>query len=195
MKFSENYEKIMGSKPKLQVLKHVLSTGFEMSGRELARITDLSHMTINRILKYFYSINLVKMRRYGRTYAWTANEESYLYKKLKTVITGMKEIDPLPDLKNFLLKKTQMPGIIRAYIFGSVGKAKEAADSDIDYFVIVKDARVKHELEEKLAQAGLECIRVFGNSLSPYILTVNEYEEKKDKLAVIKNAEKGIRVV
>jgi predicted nucleotidyltransferase len=135
------------------------------------------------------------MRRYGRTYSWTANEGSYLYKKLKIVIAGMKEIDPLPELKDFLLKKTRIPGIIRAYIFGSVARGKEAADSDIDYFVIVKDAQAKAALEEKLEQAGLECIRIFGNSLSPYILTEKEYGEKKDRLAVIKNAEKGIRVV
>jgi predicted nucleotidyltransferase len=195
MRFNENYERMIGSEVKLKILRHVLSPGFEASGRELARMTGLSHMSVNRNMKYFYNINLVKFRRYGRTFSWSANEESYLYGKLKPVINDITAIEPMNDLKKFLLKKLKAPGVVSAGIFGSVSKAKEKADSDIDLFVVVKDEAAKKVLDKSLGDAGLECMRIFGNHLAPYILTVKEYRSKKNKLAVVAEAEKGITII
>jgi predicted nucleotidyltransferase len=195
MKFSENFAEILGSRPKLQILKHIMTPGFEINGRELSRMTGLSHMTVNRIMKYFYANNLVKLKRYGRTYSWTANGESYLYEKLKKVIAGIKELDPMNDLNSYVTKKVQSPGVIKAFIYGSIAKGKEQSDSDIDVFVIVKDGNAKQLLAEKLEKASLESMRIFGNMISPYILTAGEYESKKNRLAVVAEAEKGIRIV
>jgi predicted nucleotidyltransferase len=195
MRFNENYEKLIGTETKLKILRHVLSPGFEANGRELARMTGLSHMSVNRNMKYFYNINLVKLRRYGRTFSWSANEESYLYTKLKSVVSDIMAIEPMNDLKKFLVKKLKSPGVISARIFGSVSKAKEKDDSDIDLFVVVKDEAAKKALDKSLEDAGLECMRIFGNPLAPYILTDKEYGLKKNRLAVVAEAEKGIRIV
>lgn len=195
MRFNENYEKLIGTETKLKILRHVFSPGFEANGRELARITGLSHMSVNRNMKYFYNINLVKLRRYGRTFSWSANEESYLYGKLKSVISDIMAIEPMNDLKKFLVKKLKAQGVVSARIFGSVSKAKEKDDSDIDLFVVVKDETAKNALDKSLEDAGLECMRIFGNPLAPYILTEKEYSLKKNRLAVVAEAEKGIRIV
>lgn len=195
MKFNEGYEKILASRTKLKILKHVMSPGFEANGRELARMTQLSHMSVNRAMKYFYNINLVKLKRYGRTFSWSANEESYLYAKLKNVIKSMTVLEPMDDLKAFLVKKLQAPGVIGARIFGSVSKGKEQEDSDIDLFVIVSNESVKKIIVDSLEKAGLECLRVFGNSLSPYVLTESEYKIKRKTLAVVIEAEKGIKII
>ncbi len=195
MRFNEDYEKMIGSEVKLRILKHLFSPGFEANGRELARMTGLSHMSVNRNMKYFYNINLVKLRRYGRTFSWSANEESYLYGKLKPVISDITAIEPMNDLKKFLIKRLKSPGIVSARIFGSVSKAKEKPDSDIDLFVVVKDEAAKEALDKSLGDAGLECVKIFGNQLAPYILTVKEYGSKRNKLAVVAEAEKGIVII
>lgn len=195
MRFNESYEKILISKTKIKILKHVLSPGFEANGRELARMTKLSHMSVNRTMKYFYNINLVKLKRYGRTFSWSANEESYLYAKLKTLIKNMLALEPMADLKAFLVKKLQAPGVIGARIFGSISKGKEKEDSDVDLFVIVSNEGVKKTVVDSLEKTGLECLRVFGNSLSPYVLTESEYKTKRKKLAVVIEAEKGIKII
>jgi predicted nucleotidyltransferase len=158
-------------------------------------MTGLSHMSVNRNMKYFYNINLVRLKRYGRTFAWSANEESYLYVKLRQVIKDIMAIEPLRDLKAFLLQKLKMTGVISAYIFGSVSKGREKEDSDIDLFVVALDESVKKTLVDKLDRAGLECLRIFGNALSPYVLTQSEYGSKRKKLSVVAEAEKGIKII
>lgn len=195
MRFNEDYEKLIGSETKLKILKHILSGGFEANGRELARLTGLSHMSVNRNMKYFYNKNLVKLKRYGKTFSWSANEESYLYMKLKPLISDITAIDPMGDLKKFIVKKLKMPGVVSARIFGSVSRAKEKDDSDIDLFVVVKNESAKATAAEALDNAGLECAKIFGNALSPYILTEKEYKVKKGKLAVVVEADKGIKII
>ncbi|HNZ29964.1 MAG TPA: nucleotidyltransferase domain-containing protein, partial [Candidatus Goldiibacteriota bacterium] len=80
------------------------------------------------------------------------------------------------------------------YLYGSVASGQEKPDSDIDLLIVVKDEEAANEIEPLLERLEKRCLMLYGNPLSPYILTQKEFMAKKG-LPVIKNAMKGIKII
>jgi len=93
-----------------------------------------------------------------------------------------------------IIKNLKGLPVNKAVIFGSVAQGAEKPDSDIDLFVLIGGAEEKKKTEDNLKELSFLCGEIFGNTLHFYILTEYEYK-KKEKSELIKNIEKGIRVV
>lgn len=178
---------------KLAMLKYVLVRGFNMTGRELARISGVSHTSVNRVMREFESAGLVSWRRAGTAIMWRSNHESYAFAALEPLY-GRVSVPPVEELKKEIISYLPRNGIIRVILFGSVAEKREKEGSDIDLFILVDDKKAAEKTEKELKEFGFLCIKKYGNALTPYILTQKEYAQKKN-LALIKNIEKGVRLV
>src|SRR3989338_3739699 len=100
MIFRDFLEKSIGSYAKVKIIKYILADGGISSENEIARLLDLSPMTVNRVMKVFMELNLVTQSRAGGANIWKLNKESWSYSILKPI----KDIraNPLEELKSML---------------------------------------------------------------------------------------------
>jgi len=195
MKFNISLPKLLNSGTKIKIVKFLLTHQASMSEREIASVLKVSHMSVNRTLRELAGINLMDFIAVGKAHLWKVNRGSYAFRVLSEFINGISRIPaPLEDLKAVILK--QIPGklIKKAILFGSVAGGIEKADSDIDVFLLVKDAKARKKLEIALEKLSNSCLERYGNRLSPYILTEHEMEFKKSS-KLIAEINKGIEML
>ena len=194
MKFHMLLLDVLNSKTKIKIVKFLLTHEVSMSEREMASILNVSHMSINRIMRELANLNFVDFITVGKAHLWKVNRKSYTFKMLSALIKGVVSTkEPLEDLRNTLLKNLPKVLTKKVVLFGSVAKASEKINSDIDIFILVKNERDKEKIETSIEKLSNICFDVYGNRLAPYILTEQEIKQKKD-LKILSEINKGIQI-
>jgi len=194
MKFHMLLLDVLNSKTKIKIVKFLLTHEVSMSEREMASILNVSHMSINRIMRELANLNFVDFITVGKAHLWKVNRKSYTFKMLSALIKGVVSTkEPLEDLRNTLLKNLPKVLTKKVVLFGSVAKASEKTNSDIDIFILVKNERDKEKIETSIEKLSNICFDVYGNRLAPYILTEQEIKQKKD-LKILSEINKGIQI-
>ncbi len=194
MKFNFSPVEIITSKTKMKIVKFLLSHEAAMSEREIASVLNVSHMSINRIMKELANINFVNYVAIGKAHLWKVNRKSYAFKVLSQLIKDLSNINvPLEDLKKTILENVAGSNIKKVVLFGSVAKGLERENSDIDVFILVKNMKMKKEVETVLERLSNKCFDLYGNRLAPYILTEHEIKKRRN-LSVISEINKGIQI-
>lgn len=195
MQFELSLDKIIGSKAKIKILKYLFGHQASMSENELAKVVKVSVMTINRLMKELHEMNLVSMERVGNANVWSVNKESYAYAALSKAINEIAVIPaPLEHLKNTLTDNIPKGLVKKVTLYGSVAQGKSKPNSDIDLFILVRSPKETEELSATIDKLSNLCFSLYGNRLAPYILTDAQLEEKKT-LPILKEIEKGIRII
>ena len=99
----------------------------------------------------------------------------------------------LEELKSSISKTLPKTLIKKVILFGSVAKGLEKVNSDIDIFILVKDATSKKRLEPSIDKLSNLCFEIYGNRLAPYILTESEMRQKKN-LKIIFAVNTGLQI-
>lgn len=186
--------RLLKSPHKLKIVKFLLNHEAAMSEREMASVVGVSHMSVNRTLQELAEMNLVYSVNVGKAHVWKVNSKSYLFGVLRRLIRALEVIpDPLEELKQTILKNLPLERIEKVVLFGSVAQKKERVHSDIDLFILVKNPRDRQKIEQSVENLSSRCLELFGNRLSPYILTRQQYQKKKT-LDVIVEIDKGISI-
>ena len=194
MKFHLSLSDLLKSEAKLRIIKFLLTHEAAMSEREIASVLNTSHMSINRTMQELADLNLVHYVVVGKAHLWKVNRNSFSYKMLNKFIKNAEGwIDPLAELKQIILRELPLRLIERVVIFGSISKNIEKPNSDIDVFILVKKSVGLEKIEDSIDKLSSECLEVFGNRLSPYILTEQQLKQKKS-LEIISEVNKGIQI-
>ncbi|HDQ25341.1 MAG TPA: nucleotidyltransferase domain-containing protein [bacterium] len=194
MILNDNIITKLSSGAKIKALKYVLLPGFRMTGRELGKAAGISHTMAIKILGEFEALNLVSGFRAGRSVVWSPKTESYAYAAAKEFYHKKGGYLPVEHLKNVIKKDLGGLPVKKAVLFGSVAEERERYSSDIDLFVLVSSENARQKTENRLEKTGEKTLVLYGNTLNPYILTEKEFKRKK-KLALVKNIERGIRIL
>lgn len=194
MKFHISLLDVLNSKTRVKIIKFLLTHEASMSEREIASILKVSHMSINRTMRELADVNFVDFVTVGKAHLWKVNRKSYAFKVLFILIEGVSDIkEPIEDLKNLLTKNIPKALAKRVVLYGSVAKAMEKVDSDIDIFILVKNKQDKEKIEPSIEKTSNLCFEIYGNRLAPYILTEKELHLKKD-LKIISEIDKGLQI-
>jgi predicted nucleotidyltransferase len=194
MKFSASLPDMLNSATKIKIVKFLLTHEASMSEREIASILKVSHMSINRTLRELSEVNFVNFVTVGKAHLWRVNRNSYAYTVFSAFVKGISGIKiPLDVLKGMILDGLPKALVRRIVLFGSIAQGEDKADSDIDIFFLVKDAKDKEKLELALDKLSTDCLEAFGNRLSPYILTERE-AQKKSRQVFLAEIEKGMEI-
>lgn len=195
MRFDFAPVKILNSEANLKILRILLLKGLSTSGRSMAKLTGLSHMTVNRAMREFGGINLVTVKKYGLSNIWEVNKSSYAYEvfmKMMPIIDFKQAA--LEHLKATIYQGLKGAKVLRAVLFGSVSKGLEKDDSDIDLFILIKRLSDKSLVESAVDKLSDKCWSIYGNTLSPYIIDGTQYRDKSRK-KLMGEIEKGIRII
>ena len=194
MKFHISLLDVLTSKAKIKIIKFLLNHVASMSEREIASILNVSHMSVNRTMRELGELNFVNFITIGKAHLWRVNRKSYAFRVLSELFKGVSGIkEPLEDLKEILLNNLPKTLIKKVVLFGSIAKASERSNSDIDVFVLVKNKGSKKKLESQIDKLSNICLEAYGNRLAPYILTEQEIEQKKN-LKIVSEINKGIQI-
>lgn len=178
MKFREPLDDILGRRVKVRILRCLTLKGVELSGRELAEETDISPMGIHNALKGLVYAHIILERRAGRALLFKLNQENYLVQAMLKPLFE-KEAALLKFALDALLKKIQLP-IVSLILYGSLAQKRETSRSDIDLLVIVSPKN-KIKIEESFDKISSSFLSKYGRTISPYIITIKEFQNKYRK--------------
>ena len=167
-------ETLLGSKVKVKILRALFRFQTKtFTSRELAKHINVSHTAVLKSLTDLQGMNIIKVESHGTSNLITLNKESYLYNELKKLFDF--EHETLQNLKAELQEiSIKAKSVV---LFGSVVKKKEKFNSDIDLLIITQN---KLRANEIIAKKQEIFSKKFGNVISAYIMTENEFKRKRN---------------
>lgn len=174
MLFSAYLDVLLGSKVKVKILRALFR--FEtkaFTSRELAEHIKVSHTAVLKSLGNLQGMNIIKIESHGKSNLIELNKESCLYNELKRLF-GF-ELETIGRLKEKI--KRILPKAKSIALFGSIAIKKEELNSDIDVLIISHD---KIKINEIIAKNQELFSKLFGNVMSAYVMTEDEFKKKKD---------------
>lgn len=191
MIFKDFANRWLGSKSKLKVALYFFSGRGPTGERELSRIVGLSHVAVGKILKDMKSVNFLNMSKIGNVNVWSLNEKSYAYKHAKD-LQSLAKTQPLMQLKKDLEADFgRQKNTKKVILFGSISEGLEKEASDIDVFIMVDKTVNKKIVSGKITELSEKYRELYGNNISPTIMTETELNENK---SLKENIERGIMI-
>ena len=136
---------------------------------EIAKLALTGKGALQRELIRMTDSGLVRMTVIGRQKHYQANKECPIFEELRAIT--LKTFGLADVIRNALLPFGD--AIQCAFIFGSVAKQTDSADSDID-LMIIADGLAYSDLYEALATAE----QFLGRKLSPTLYSVKDFLQK-----------------
>jgi len=138
--------------------------------REVAKLSGEPLNAVRRELGYLEKAGLLKSHREGNLKYFTVVKEFPFYSELKRIIYSTVGLGDY--LKN-RLKDSE--GVELAFIYGSVARNRERAESDIDLFVV---GQIE---EEELHELVSDIEKDIGREINYTLMTKNEFSERSKK--------------
>ena len=139
----------------------------ELHMREMERQAALSLGTIRQDLQKLVKLDLVTARRDGNRLYYRANTDHPLFPEIRNLV--LKTAGLVEVIKSALDRE----GIEVAFIFGSLARSKERAESDVDLMVIGTIGL--RSLSSRLAGVSEQ----IGREINPHALSIEEFRRRK----------------
>lgn len=183
MRFTDILNDVLGHKSKIKLLRYLLNTRLELTGRQLSRVVGIHHRTCHAVLKELAAFGIIVMQQTGKAIVYKINNKNLLVEKI---------LKPIFDIEKGLLSqaviticKASRVRVISVIVFGSVALSAERGTSDIDVLLLVASKQEKAKLIKSLEEIEYGFILKYGNMLSPLVLTAGEFYSRlkaKDRL-------------
>ncbi|MEA1904564.1 MAG: nucleotidyltransferase domain-containing protein [Candidatus Hadarchaeota archaeon] len=176
MRFTNYFDEILNAKSDVKILRTLFKYPTkEFNENELARVSKVGQKTVNRAMPKYASYGMVSVRTIGKANVYTLNREHLIVKQLQSLFRVEKEAKS--RLKRLLEGAFRADkALISIMLFGSIAKGEEEPTSDVDVFVLTRD---KERAKRKLEELRKKVMERFGNALSEYILTPQEFKKKR----------------
>ncbi len=157
------------------VQKRVLGLVFGQPGRryqsaEIIRLADGGVGAVHRVLRKLASAGLVTVTRIGNQVHYQANADSPVFSELHGLV--VKTVAVVEPLRQALAALS--PAIDAAFVYGSVAKGTDKAESDIDLMVVSDEAGYA-EIYAALQPAE----ESLGRPVNPNVLTRSEWRTRR----------------
>lgn len=138
--------------------------------RELARLTGTSPGTLKKELDALTSVGLLKLQKVGNQTQFSANTEHPVFPELSALVrktTGLRDVLALALAP--LASQIEV-----AFVFGSMAKATEGPQSDVDLLLI------GNATFGQVANAVYDAQLVLARDINPKVMSRVEWSEKKN---------------
>ena len=137
--------------------------------KQILRMTGMGVHTIKRELDRMVNAGILTLTRIGNQHHYQANPGCPVYQELLAVVR--KTFGVVGILKAALQPIDEK--LTRAFVFGSIAKAQDKADSDIDLLLVGKEL-VYSEVIELLTEAEESMSR----TINPTIYEIDQFSKK-----------------
>ena len=161
---------ILSSRVKAEIFRLLFGlSARELHLRELERQSGLAVGTVRQELQRLVRLELVTVRRDGNRVYFRANQEHPLYPEIHSLVLKT------AGLVDVLRKALGREEILVAFVFGSLARAEERAESDVDLMVIGPIAL--RQVSRRLAAVSAQ----LGRVVNPHVMTAEEFRRRKAK--------------
>ncbi len=162
---------LLSSKIRAEIFRILFGTRDEsLHMREIERRTGFTMGTVQHELKKLHRLDLIKKNRDGNRLYYKANKDHPLYSEIKNIV--LKTVGLVDVLRETL---QESPEVISAFVFGSIARSEEKADSDIDLMVIGNMGL------RQISALTSRLVDQIGREINPHVLTVAEFIIRLDK--------------
>ncbi|GAA4810367.1 hypothetical protein GCM10011365_14550 [Marinicella pacifica] len=136
---------------------------------ELVNLVDMGKGTVRRELDKLTAAGLLTVRKQGNQMHFQANSDNPIFHELKGIV--IKTFGVVGSVESAL--ENILPDVKYAFIYGSVAKGRDHAESDIDLMIVAEDlsyANVMATLSEAEQQ--------LGRTINPTIYTPDEFQTR-----------------
>jgi len=169
-------EQTLGNKIAITLLRTMINyRGKIFTIRGLADEARVSPNETALIVHDLEKMGIIKIQPIGRAYHLELNEKSYILNKIIEPIINA-EKNTITELIQVLRKHFDTKKVTSAAVFGSVAKAEEKIDSDIDILIVSND---RDHAITLVSSASEQVLTRFHGGLSPIIFTEKELKAKQ----------------
>jgi len=198
MRVHNPLDKILNNEIKIKILRFLCKTEAEWSGRQIAQEIKVSPAACHKALRELNNERALLLRSIGKSYLYRLNKENLIISELLKPLYEKESKIP-DDVYRAIVKNISslvIKDIVSIAVFGSIKKGKERPTSDIDLLVLVRNREDKRKVEEDFGKVNEKIISKFGNTISSYIQSIEEFKLKYKKgLALVKNILKSHRLL
>lgn len=183
-------ENIFTSQAIIVILRELNKRKIGITGRELARQTNLTHKTVIRSLDNLEKFKLINRTISGRAYNYTLNRQNYIYQKLLCLMFEA-ETNMITDIK-IEIKKNLSKLTRSTILFGSAARKEETLNSDFDLCIVYDNN--KDSIEKIVSVLRDKLDTKYGISLAPFYISTKEFinRAKRNKPPVAQIQTDGI---
>ena len=198
MRVHDPLDKILNNELKIKILRFLCKTDAEWSGRQIAQEIKVSPAACHKALRELNNERALLLRSIGRSYLYRLNKQNLIISDLLKPLYEKESKIP-DDVYRAIVRNISslvIKDIASIAVFGSMKKGKERPTSDIDLLVLVRNPKDRRKVEEDFGKVNEKIIGKFGNTISSYIQTIEEFKLKyKRGLALVKNILKSHRLL
>lgn len=192
MIFRHFYERALGSRVKIRLLRRLLNEELSASERELAGMVGVSHTAVSKAMREFHDVNLVSPVHVGSAVLWKTNKGSHAYRVLAPLFAGEPR-EVLVELVADRLGKFREAG--KVVVFGALAEGKEERNAAIELLVVLApsaryDGALKGSLDRAFFELDRECRALFGNGVAAHLASEEELQGRYKSAAA-----RGIAVI
>lgn len=161
MKFDRPLDEVLGARSKVALLRLLVQTRGEHTGRELARLVDLDAKTCHTSLQALAREGVIEHRKAGTAILYRLNETHVLVEDLLVPLFDRESTflaEYAKDLRSHL-----KASVVSLVLFGSVARREERSKSDVDLVVIVSNPSGAIKAEEAVDRAAVHLSTRYGN--------------------------------
>jgi len=167
--FSEVLDNILGQRSKVRILRLLLRSHAQLTGRQIARQTDLNHATCHAALRDLARYGIVLRITAGTAHLYRLNEEHVLVKDVLSRAFGA-EADLLDDYADTARRALRIP-VESVIVYGSVARGAKRPESDVDLLFVLRDGSSAEKGRKLLGPLAASLARKFGRV--PHIVFTN----------------------
>ena len=177
MLYSLYLEKLLGNKTKIAMLRTFYKIPDKIwSSRDLAKFIGTYNTTILDNLGDLEDMGLIDIGMHGHVKTIKLNKESFVFNDIIKPLFR-KEEDTLKELIGTIKAAINKKDVELLALFGSIVEKKEKPTSDIDLLIVAKS---KEKIDKLLIEKQGAISGRFGNEISPYIMSPQEFKEKQN---------------
>lgn len=161
MSFNRLLEDILGHRSKVALLRELLRTRKECTGRELARGLKVDPKGCRAALADLVDHGVILERRAGRAILHRVNEEHVVVRDLLEPLYG----GEAALLERYAREAREGLGVpvVAVVLFGSVARGTATAKSDVDLLCIVRTSEDQRRARERLDAVTVDLARRYGS--------------------------------
>jgi predicted nucleotidyltransferase len=145
-----------------------------ISGRETARLSNLSIRAAQNVLAHLESLGVVKRTIGGRDHLFVLNRQNQVVKKLIYLIFEFENNFP-KEIISFI-KKNLGRECSSLILFGSVARRDETLNSDFDLCIVYNKNRFK--IDKKVSELRDSLYKNYQVTLGPFYILESEFKKR-----------------
>lgn len=172
---------VLGSKPKLRLLRYLSTHEGPLTGRALAQAAGVEAKRAAEALAELAATGIVQRRRAGRAFLYSVNRDNYVANEI-LLPAFLNERDWLERLGEEV--RRSIPGIVSVILYGSWAKRKARPGSDVDLLLVASPKRNRTRVlqsSERIDETRGRLSERFGLPVSLLVLNSAELRHRLRK--------------